>query len=668
MKKKIALAGNPNVGKSTLFNTLTGTRQHVGNWPGKTVEKKSGRIDYKGKKIDLVDLPGTYSLTAYSEEEIIARNYIVENEPDLVVQILDATNLERNLYLTTQLIELGCNVILAVNFVKEAKKKGIIIDKKKLSELLDVPVVMIEANEMENIVDLMHMVNKRLKNKKIPRKISYGKEIDEHVCDVREKICEYIPAENPDWTAIKLLENDDEVIRQNKNRKGFMELWDFVSKQRMHLEKVFGEDIITIIAKARYGFIEGLTNEVISKQEKEAKTLSEKIDYLATHKYFGIPLFLLFMFITFYVSFFLAAPLTDGFEFIVGFLQEQASFLLNSLNASSWIVSLVSEAVIGGVGSVLVFVPNIFVLFFFISFMEDSGYMARAAYVMDRLMHKIGLHGKSFIPMILGFGCNVPAIMATRSLDSKKDRILTILINPFMSCSARLPVYVLFAGAFFPKSQAVVIFLIYLLGIAVAVISGFVFHKILFKGISTPLVMELPPYRMPTLTGLLIHMWERGKSFIRKAGTIIFLIVVVIWFLANIPYGVEYASRQSLIGWIGDMISPVFEPLGFGNWQSSVALIFGVVAKEVVIGTFGTVFDVGEQGLSAVLQNMFTPLSAAAFMVFVLLYIPCISTIATIKKETGSWRWTFFVLGYTTIVAWLFSFIVYQGGLLLGFV
>ncbi len=678
-KLTIALAGNPNVGKSTLFNALTGARQHVGNWPGKTVEKKEGEAKYKEYEINVIDLPGTYSLTAYSIEELIARNFVVDEHPDVVVHIVDSTNLERNLYLAIQLIELGANVIVALNMTDLAKKQGIKIDEKKISHFLGVPAVKIQANKKIGIDELMEEVVSSAGKKRLKEPpLRYGTELEDHITKLEKLIKEKIKVPekyDPKWIAIKLLENDNEVINKVRGIKNGDFVLEEAEKNREHLQGVFGESIDDVFADARYGFISGMVKESVEKEAFERINISDKIDKVVINRVLGIPIFLILMFIMFQLTFEIAAPLAGMIDMFFGeTLSGFVSGVLETASAPLWLVSLVVDGVIAGVGSVLVFVPFIFMLFLIIAILEDSGYMARAAFVMDRIMHKIGLHGKSFIPMILGFGCNVPAIMATRVLESRKDRILTILINPFMSCGARLPVYVLFAAAFFPANGNLVVFSLYILGIIVAVIMGFILKSIFFKGLSSPFVMELPPYRLPTIKGALIHMWERGWLFIKKAGTIIFAAVILIWFLASVPIGVEYGSEESAVGMIGKAISPVFAPLGFGNWQSSVALTFGLVAKEVVVGTFGVLYGIediegeaGEAGLIANLQGAFTPLSAYAFLVFVLLYVPCMAVIAVIKREIG-WRWAIFTVVYTTGVAWVGALIVYQGGLLLGFV
>ena len=662
---KIALAGNPNSGKTTLFNSLTGMRQHVGNWPGKTVEKKEGSFNYTGKKIEVTDLPGTYSLTAYSIEEIVARDFIVDETPDVVINIVDASNLERNLYLTIQLIELGAKVILALNMNRFANKKGLEINVDKLSQLLGIPVVKIEAIDETGKKVLLDSVIEFHENK-IQNKLKYGKEIEEHITELSNLIKAELNEKNPEWIALKLLEKDKQIIETVSKIQNGKKVMMNVRQVQNHLDKVFGEDVDAAIADARYGFIAGLLKESVKKPAIDKMTMSENIDKIVISKIFGIPLFLLAMYLLFQITFTVSGPIINWINSGIGWLAESSMTFLEGVGAPAWLASLVGDGLFGGVGSVLVFVPIIMIMFFIISLMEDSGYMARAAFIMDKVMHKIGLHGKAFIPFLLGFGCTVPAIMATRTLESRKDRIMTMLLSPMMSCSARLPVYVLFTAAFFAKNKTLIIFSIYLLGIIIAMLIGLIFKKTLFKGESSPFVMELPPYRIPTLKGSFMHMWEKGKLFIIKAGTVIFGAVLVIWFLSSVPFGVEYGSEQSLVGIIGKIIAPVFQPLGFGNWQAAVSLLFGFIAKEVIIGSMGTLYGVGQEGLSAVLHGSFTPLSAYAFMVFVLLYVPCIAVIATIKKETNSWKWPAFTTVYLTVVAWIISFIVYQGGILLG--
>ncbi len=668
-KIRIALAGNPNVGKSVIFNALTGGRQHVGNWPGKTVEKKEGTLKYKNHSFKVIDLPGTYSLTAYSIDEIVARDYLVEEKPDVVIHVVDSTNLERNLYLTIQLIELGAKVILALNMSDLAEKKGLRIDERHISRLLGIPVIKTVATKEKGVKKLLDKAIKLAgETKESKRKVlTYGKELEEHIEELRDCISKKLELPfgyTPKWTALKLLENDKEVIKKLKGVKNSAHVLKKARETRVHLQDVFGEDVDSSIADARYGLIAGLIKESVKKPAVNRISMSDQIDKVVTNKYLGIPIFLLAMFLMFQLTFEVSAPFMELIDEFFGWLAQTASASI----PAGWLSSLVSDGIISGVGSVLIFIPPIFILFLIIALLEDSGYMARAAFIMDKLMHKIGLHGKSFIPMILGFGCNVPAIMATRTLSNRKDRLLTILINPFMSCGARLPVYILFAAAFFPNNQGLVVFSLYILGMMVAIIMGLILSRTLLKGLSAPFVMELPPYRVPTIKGALIHMWERGSLFLRKAGTIIFAAVVLVWALSSFPAGVEYGAQESYLGQVGTAIAPVFGPLGFGDWRASVALMTGFVAKEIVIGTFGTIYGVEEGGLEAALQQHFTPLSAYSFLVFVLLYVPCMAVIAVIKRETNSWKWPLFTAAYTTAVAWIVAFIVYQGGLLLGFV
>ncbi|WP_321421183.1 ferrous iron transport protein B [uncultured Methanobacterium sp.] len=724
-KIKIALAGNPNVGKSTLFNRWTGMRQHVGNWPGKTVEKKEGTFSYNQYEMEVVDLPGNYSLTAYSVEEVVSRDYIVDEKPDVIVNVIDAANIERNLYLTVQMMELGANLVLALNMNKFARDKGLKINKKQLSELLGVPVIEIEAVDETGGEELLQSIVKVSKSPNIVLdRLEYGNEVSEHIQQIQEIIDQDLSTDEKlsvlnapsSWIALKLLEDDPEITKKIEDSGKGQRVLQNVKKMQKHFNDVFGDDADAAITDARYGFIAGLVSESVKKPKIDKVTRSDMIDRIVTHKYLGIPIFLLIMWLTFQITFTLGDPLGGYIETAFGWLGE----IVAANMGEGFLTSFIVDGIIGGVGGVLVFVPIIFILFLVLSVLEDSGYLARAAFVMDRFMHKlVGLHGKSFIPMILGFGCAVPGIMATRTLENERDRLLTMLIVPFMSCSARLPVYALIVAAFFSAYQGWVIFSLYLLGIVVAIIMAAIFKKTLFKGMSAPFVMELPPYRMPTVKGALIHMWERGALFLKKAGTIILALSIVIWALSSLPVGVEYASQDSITGQIGTTLAPVFAPLGFGEWQATVAIIYGFLAKEVVVSTFGILYGVGEDGgadatnsaetssneatssngvtqteqvsnetpaegssadsanneespeedpgFVAVMQELFTPLSAYAYMVFILLYIPCMATLATIRRETNSWKWPAFAAVYTFVVAYAVSFVVYQGGMLLGF-
>ncbi|MGB9781112.1 ferrous iron transport protein B [Caldanaerobacter sp.] len=664
----VALAGNPNSGKTSLFNELTGARQHVGNWPGVTVEKKEGRLKFEGVDFKVVDLPGTYSLGAYTEDEVIARNFIIHDKPDVVINVVDATNLERNLYLTMQLLEMNVNLVVALNMSDEAKAKGIEIDKDKLSQLLKVPVVMTVATRGIGVKELLENVLKVVEAKGEGYRIDYGKELEEGISELESLIKEDEELSKkffPRWLAIKFIENDENIMKEFSHKTALMEKVKSIQKK---LEEIFGEDAEVVVADRRYGIISGIVRECVKRKRapEERYTLSDKIDRIVTNKYLGIPIFLVAMWAVFEFTFALGNPLSDWIEMFFDWLGEVTASWLLSIAAPDILISFIRDGIIAGIGSVLVFIPPIFLLFFAISVLEDSGYMARAAYVMDRFMTALGLHGKSFIPMLIGFGCNVPGIMATRTLENKEDRLVTILVNPLMSCAARLPVYVLFAGAFFAKNQGLVVFSIYLLGIVLAIVMAKIFKKFLFKGKTAPFIMELPPYRVPTVKGLLIHMWERGSLFVRKAGTIILGVVVLVWILSSLPGGVEYASAESYIGRLGSAVSPILKPAGFGTWEAASALIFGVLAKETVVGTLGVVYGAEGDALIQAIRQHFTPLSAYAFMVMTLIYIPCVAAIAAIRRETNSWKWTFFAIGYTLILGWLMAVLVYQGGRILG--
>ncbi|KZX16464.1 ferrous iron transport protein B [Methanobrevibacter cuticularis] len=683
---KIGLAGNPNVGKTTLFNYLTGMRQHVGNWPGKTVEKAEGHLNYKGDKVEVIDLPGNYALTAHSIEEIISRDFIVDESSDVIVNVVDASNLERNLYLTTQMMELGANLIIALNMNKFAKNKEHNINSKELSKLLGIPVIEIEAIDGTGVDSLLDEIKKVSSNSiDSSKKLVYGKELTLHLTEsydddgkelleIPEKHNSIIQAIEKDknlldvpatWTAIKLLENDKIVTEKVKASPEFRNIFKELDSLEKHLKDVFGEDPEEIIANYRYAFIDGLIKESVDKPDFEKPTTSDKIDKYVTNRLLGIPIFIAIMWLTFQITFTVAEPfqglIEEGFTVL-------GDFLLSTLGENI-VSSFLVDGIIGGVGGVLVFLPVIFLMFLMISILEDSGYLARAAFVMDKVMHKaVGLHGKAFIPMILGFGCGVPAVMATRTMEHERDRLLTMLIVPFMSCTARIPVYALFVAAFFTANQGNIVLSIYLLGIAVAIIVAAILKKAFFKGITSPFVMELPTYKVPSVKGVLIHTWEKGYGFIRKAGTIILLLSILVWALGSLPAGVDYGTQESYLGQIGTVAAPVFAPLGFGDWQPAVALIVGIGAKEVVVSTFSSLFEVSEEGegISNALKTLFTPLTAYAFMAFVLLYVPCFAFVGTIKSETNSWKWPGVLVLVTFVTAYVVSFLIYQGGLLLG--
>ena len=658
-KTMIALAGNPNSGKTTVFNCLTGGKQHVGNWPGVTVEKKEGNFILDSREVTVVDLPGIYSLTAYSMDERIARDFLLKEKPDAVVAIVDASNLERNLYLVTQLLELGSKVILDLNMMDMVRSKGVEIDTSMLSAVLGVPVIETIAHKGKGIEELKKVIA-QIPNEKVRSfKINYDQDIEREIETLQKAVT--LPGYPSRWVAVKLLEGDAEILKRAVDKK----TEPLVLACQTRLERHLGYDLETALVERRYAFLSGLVKESTRKtfDLMERLDVSDRIDRILVHRYWGIPIFLAMMWLVFHLVFTLGAPLTDGIDAFMGWLGKGVSSGVRAAGGPQWLSSLLSDGIIGGVGSVLVFLPNIMLLFLAIAILEASGYMARAAFVMDRFMHAMGLHGKSFIPMLMGFGCNIPGILAARTLESEKDRILTILINPLMSCSARLPIYVLFAGAFFPRNQGLVIFSLYLLGVVLAVIVARIFKGLFFKGEAAPLIMELPPYRLPTVKGVFIHMWERSSLFLRKAGTVILLGVVLIWFLASLPLGVEYASEQSVIGKLGLFFAPLLEPAGFGFWQAAVALLFGILAKEVVVGTLGTLYGVDDAGLTGVLQAQFNALSAYAFMTMALIYIPCIAAVATIKREIG-WRWAGLAVGYSLVLGWGLAVLIYQiGGL-----
>ena len=664
-KLKFLLAGNPNVGKSTIFNHLTGMKQHVGNWPGKTVEQKSGSFEFDNYDIEIIDLPGNYSLTPYSVEEQVSRDAIIHEENDAVINVIDAENIQRNLYLTLQIMETGANTILAVNLLNYAEDAGFKINLKKLEETLGIPIVVVDAREGTGLNELVRATIKAANHPKdCSSRLTYGFELDDHVNEVKGLFPNLKIGSAPDsWTAIKLLEGDDEVIdiaEKSSDKQNLQK----VNNIRRHLEGILNDNVDDAFINARYAEIDSIMKICVKKPGAGKKTLTDKIDDIVTNRILGIPIFLIVIYGVFQLTYTIGGPFQD-------LIDEAFTMLIDSITpilGDGLVSSFVLNGVIGGVGSILTFIPIIFILFFLLSLIEDVGYLARAAFVIDRAMYKImGLSGKAFIPMILGFGCDVTGIMATRTLANESDRISTMLALPFISCSARIPIYALFTAVFFVSNQAEITFGLYILGMIVAIIVARLLKRTAFSEESAPFIMELPPYRLPTLKSAGLHMWERGSLFIKKAGTIILGTSIIVWLLGNLPPGVEEGSVQSIIGMFGNIIAPIFAPLGFGFWQAAVALVFGIMAKEIVVSTFGTLFGVGEDGISTVLPSLFTPLSSLSFMVFTLLYVPCFACLGAIKEESNSWKWMGVCVVTCCVIAYIMAFIVYQGGLLLGF-
>ncbi|MDW5299435.1 MAG: ferrous iron transport protein B, partial [Sedimentibacter sp.] len=661
-----ALAGNQNSGKTTLYNKLTGSNQHVGNFPGVTIEKKEGQIK-KYKDTYLVDLPGIYSLSPYTMEEVVTRDFLLKEHPDLVLNIIDATNIERNLYLTLQLMDLAIPMVIALNMMDEVRASGNSIDVKKLSDNLGIPVVPISASKGEGVSELVDVVIKTAQEKKSPKKLDFCTgEVHKAIHAISHLIVDQTEKEGypPRFAATKLVEGDEPTIKALKITESQIHIINHVVKD---MEKALNTDREAALADMRYSYIERVcADAVVKKQETKEQIRSEKIDAYLTHKYFGIPIFFGIMFLIFWITFgAVGAPMQGFLETAIEKFTEFVSNSLTALNVSQWVHSLVIDGIFAGIGSVLSFLPIIVVLFFFLSLLEDSGYMARVAFLMDKLLRKIGLSGRSFVPMLIGFGCSVPAIMATRTLPSERDRKMTIVLTPFMSCSAKLPIYGMITMAFFPENAAIVMIALYVMGILTAVLSGLLLKSTVFKGEPVPFVMELPAYRIPSRKSVLIHMWEKGKDFIQKAFTVIFISTIIIWFLQSFDWSLNMVddSTHSILAFLGSLIAPIFIPLGFNDWRASTALITGLTAKEAVVSTLtvltGSATDLE---LSTILNTILTPLSAFAFLTFTLLYMPCLAAFAATKRELGSMKYALLTALYQTVTAFIAGTLVYQIG------
>ena len=680
---RVALVGNPNCGKTSLFNIASGSHEHVGNYSGVTVDAKEGHFRFKGYDITLVDLPGTYSLSAYSPEELYVRKNLLETLPDVVINVVDASNIERNLYLTTQLIDMNLRVVMALNMYDELQHKGDTLDIKQLGRLLGMPVCPTVSRDGQGIPQLLDTVIAIYEqaDPKLARHIhiNHGKEIERSIRRVQPYI-----AYNEDlkthystrYLTIKYLEGDKDVERLLEGVPNIHDIANARADEQQRIRSLLDTTPESAIVDAKYAFIQGALAETYKQyqQDRPRRTVTDKIDALVTNQWLAFPIFLLLLWFIFWATFTVGQYPMDWIDAGVNWLGDKVGALL----PEGWFKDLLVDGVIAGVGSVLVFLPNILILYFFISIMEDSGYMARAAFIVDKLMHRIGLHGKSFIPMVMGFGCNVPAIMATRSIESRKSRLVTIAIIPFMSCAGRLPIFVLFAGAFFPAHPATALLGIYLLGIVLAILSALLIGRFV-KDDDLPFVMELPPYRVPTAKAIGRHTWEKGRQYLEKMATTILIFSVAIWFLGYFPHhegsSAAYQQEHSFIGTIGKTIEPAMEPLGF-NWKMDVGLLAGVGAKELVISSLGVMYaqdseDAGafeaseaDTALQAALKGDISHAAALAFMVFVLLYFPCIATFVAIKNETGAWRWAILLCLYTMLVAWLCAFAAYRLGLL----
>ena len=687
----IALIGNPNCGKTSLFNTLSGMKEHVGNYSGVTVDAKAGRFEYKDYKFNIIDLPGTYSLASYSPEELYVRTYLRDYTPDVIVNVVDTSNLERNLYLTTELIDMDRSMVIALNMYDELRSRGVSLDYGTLGDMIGVPMQPVVAKNGEGVNDLLDKIISVYEGRNASVRhvhVSLGNDVEGAV----RKLIDAIKANDkigrhfsPRYIAIKLLEGDSEAEKTVRDLPGGIDLLLLRDRLKAQLEEITDEDVSSTIAAEKYGFIAGALAETMSEPSAHNDDRTRIIDAFVTNKLFGIPLFFAIMFLIFWATFFVGAYPVEWIENGVAAL---SSFVAEAM-PDGILKDLIADCIICGVGGVIVFLPNILILYFCISFMEDSGYMARAAFIMDKVMHRIGLHGKSFIPLVMGFGCNVPAIISSRAIESRSSRLITILINPFMSCSARVPIYVLLIGTFFSAHAALVFMAIYMTGIAAAVITARLLRKFLFKRDETPFVMELPPYRMPTARAMVIHTWSKGVQYLKKMGGTILIASIIVWALNYFPRhdeayadrpsvenGVIDTSRDSYLEMMGKAINPIMEPIGF-HWRASVAALAGVPAKEIVVSTLGVLYTDNEAVSDSRLSDRltapspvtgkpdFTPASALSFMLFILLYCPCIATVVAIVRETRSWRWGAFSVVYNTVFAWIVAFAVYQTSQLL---
>ncbi len=712
----VALVGNPNCGKTSLFNIASGAHEHVGNYSGVTVDAKEGFFNFQGYTFRIVDLPGTYSLSAYTPEEIYVRKHIIEETPDIIINVVDASNLERNLYLTTQLIDMNVRMVVALNMYDEFKSSGNDLDHVKLGQLLGVPIIPTVSKRGEGIDKLFHVIiglyegsdfvskkiKKDLKNEVIEEfldwhkkyandhefgsheeeederpnniyrhiHINHGPEIEESIENLKKVICkneEIRHKYSTRFLSIKLLENDKDIQKEIETLPNSQEIFAVRDKEAAHIKLETKEDSEQAITDAKYGFIAGALKETFTDNHLQKEQITKVIDSIVTNKIWGYPIFFILLYLMFEGTFVLGDYPMQGIEWLV----DQLSNLVHNNMSEGPLKDMIVDGIIGGVGGVIVFLPNILLLYFFISMMEDSGYMARAAFIMDKIMHKMGLHGKSFIPLIMGFGCNVPAIMASRTIEDRKSRLITMLVNPLMSCSARLPIYLVLVGALFPNSASIVLLSIYATGIILAVLMARLFSKFIVKGDDAPFVMELPPYRMPTMKSMIRHTWEKGEQYLRKMGGIIMIASIIIWFLGYYPNHNSYSTvaeqqENSYIGKIGKSMEPVIEPLGF-DWKLGIGLLSGVGAKELVVSTLGVLY-VNEEDIENVNLSQridITPIAGLSYMLFVLIYFPCIATLAAIKQESGSWKWALFAATYTTALAWIVSFVVFNVGKLL---